>query len=295
MRFLSDNKKLVLSIAINVLFAFALSVVLYFVYPQFIYELDSVSNWSRYSVRTYRKYEGGTAYFEVLMGPKEHLRQPKVPQRIYSYSGKQAFYVETFGSDITGNGVPNLVVRQWQGGAHGDSRYLVLELRDDRGVNEIDVIDGLLGVELQDLNNDGRVEVTGLDKTYSYFCGDSFAASPLPPVVLSFDKTQAKFVADEKLMWKPALTSQQFNQLSLEFKKDARWHKRSRPPSKLFHTVLELIYSGNEEQAWELFDASWPDISEVPKEEYRKALKRDLRNSPFYPFIAGWNEEKSLD
>jgi hypothetical protein len=286
MRFLSNNKKLVLSTAINVLLAFALSILLWLVYPQLIYRLDSVSNlWGRYSVRTYREHEGPGAYFEVLSGHR----------RLYSYSGVVKFSVELLGSDITGNGVPNLVVSHWEGSAHGDSRYLVLELNDDRRVNEIDVIDGLLGVELQDLNNDGMIEITGLDKTYSYFYGDSFAASPLPPVVLSFDKTQAKFVPHKQLMSKPALTSQQFNQLSLEFRKDARWHKRSRPPSKLLDTVLELIYSGNEEQAWELFEASWPDISEVPREKYREALRRNLRNSPFYPVITGWNKEKPLD
>jgi hypothetical protein len=198
MRF-SDNKKLVLSITINVILAFALFVLLYIVYPQFIYELDSVSNWDRYSVRTYRKYEGGTAYFEVLMGPKEFLRQPKVPRRIYSYAGKQAFYVEVFGSDMTGNGLPNLVIRQWEGSAHGDSRYLVLEL-DGSVVNEIDVIDNLLEVKFQDLNNDGVVEVTGLDKAYSYFGGDCLTNSPRLLVVLSFDKAQMKFVPDKTLM-----------------------------------------------------------------------------------------------
>ncbi len=63
MHFLS-NKKLTVSIAINIVLVTALAILLYLVYPQFIYELDSVSNWDRYSVRTYRKYEGDTlCYF----------------------------------------------------------------------------------------------------------------------------------------------------------------------------------------------------------------------------------------
>jgi hypothetical protein len=289
MRF-SGNKKLVLSIAINVMLTLVLLVLLYLVYPQFIYELDSVSNWDRYSVRTYRKYEGGTAYFEVLMGPKGDFGQPKVHRRIYSYSGKQAFYVEIFGSDVTGNGMPNLVIRQWQGSAHGDSRYLVLEL-DGSVVNEIDVIDGLLSVEFQDLNNDGIVEITGLDKAYSYVGGDSFAASPLPFVVLSFDKTQAKFVPDKKLMSKSPLAQDKLDELSLKYKEDPSWSKRSRPPSELFRTMLEWMYSGNEKQAWELFDTSWPDESEIPKKEYKECLESDTRKSLFYPVIADQNKK----
>jgi hypothetical protein len=282
MHFLGNNRKLVLSITVNVLFTFALSILLYLVYPQLIYELDSVSDmFRRYSVRTYRR-DSGLAYFEVLRGHK----------RLYSYSAKQRFFVEIIGSDITGDGVPNLVIRQWQGSAHGDSRYLVLEMCDDSVVNEIDVINGLLDVKFQDLNNDGIVEVTGLDTSYSYFYGDSFASSPLPLVVLSFDETQAKFAPDKKLMSKRPFSWEQFDRLSLKYKKDTGWYKESRPPSTLFLTVLELIYSGNEEQAWELFDASWPDVSKVPKEQYKEALERNLRNSPFYSVIADWNKEK---
>ena len=273
------NKKLVLSIAINVMLILALSILLYFVHPQFIHELDSVSNWNRFSVRTYRDYDGGVAYFEVLRGYK----------RLYSYSAEEKFIVEILGSDITGNYVPNLVVRQWQGSAHGDSRYLVLEMRDSV-VNEIDVIDGLLSVEFRDLNNDGIVEIKGLDKAYSYFSGDSFASSPLPLVVLSFDKTQARFVPDKNLMSKPPFSRDRLNHFSLRYKNDTRWYKESRPPSELFVTMLELIYSGNEKQAWELFDTSWPDVPKVPKEQYKKALEKNLRDSPYYPVISNWKK-----
>lgn len=279
MRFLG-NRILALSIAINVTLAFTLSMLLYLVYPQFIYELESVSNlWGRYSVRTYRR-DSGLAYFEVLRRHK----------RLYSYSAKQRFFVEILGTDITGDDVPNLVIRQWQGSAHGDSRYLVLEICDDSVVNEIDVIEGLLSVEFQDLNNDGIVEITGLDKAYSYFGGDCFAGSPLPLVVLSFDKTQAKYVPDKKLMSKRPFSPDQLNELSLKYKKDPRWPKESRPPAELFATMLELIYSGNEKQAWELFDASWTNVSEIPKQGYKKSLEENLRDSPFYPVIANWNK-----
>jgi hypothetical protein len=271
---LLGQKKLALSIALNAVLIFVLSVLLYLVYPQFIYELDSVRYWGRYSVRTYKR-DSGLAYFEVLMGYK----------RLYSYSAKRRFFVEIFGSDVTGNGLPNLVIRQWQGSAHGELKYLVLEL-DSSAVNEIDVIDGLLSVEFQDLNNDGIVEITGLDKSYSYFGGDCFTSSPLPLVVLSFDKTQAKFVPDKKLMSKPPLPQDQLKRLRLKYKKDPRWSKESRPPSELFATMLERVYSGNEKQAWELFDASWPDESKIPKMEYKESLEIDTRKSLFYPVIA---------
>ena len=279
--FLANNKRLAISIAVNLLLICALSILLHLVYPQFLYELSTVSNWDRYSVRTYRDYSNGTACFEILMGPSEYIRQPKVPRRIYSHSGHQAFFVEAFGVDLTGNGVPDLVVRQWSGSAHGDSRYLVLEL-DGSVVKEIDVIDGLLDAEFRDVNNDGVVEITGKDKSYSLFLGDSYSDSPRPRVVLSFDQSRQRFVLNRSLMSRsPLLLSDQLEKLCVKYRNDGRWHTESRPPAALFDTMLGLIYGGNEEQAWGLFDASWPDGSPVPKDQYRETIQKELRQSPF--------------
>ncbi len=290
--FLANHKLLVLSVGLNVLLGVAFALLSYLVYPQFTYRLESVSNWGRYSVRTYRDYSGPRAYFEVLMGPEEDGKRPRVSRRVYSCAGEATFFVAAFGVDLTGNDLPDLVVGQWSGSAHGDSRYLVLELDGSR-VREIDVIDHLAGVECRDLNDDGVEEITGTDRCYDYFLGDSYAASPRPLVVLSFDKTQGRFVLDRKLMAKPSLPADQLNNLSVEYKTDARWFRESRPPAELFDTMLQSIYSGNEKQAWELFDASWPNGSTVPKEQYREDVKAELRRSRFYPVIADWARRES--
>ena len=268
------NRKLALSISINVFLTVILSILFYLAYPQLIYQLESVDNlWGQYSVRTYRK-DYGLAYFEVLRGHK----------RIYSYSGKERFFVVILGTDVTGNGMPNLIVSQYLGGAHGNSRYIVLEL-DGSVVNEIDVIDGL-DAEFRDLNHDGICEIRGIDRSYDYFLGDSFAASPRPLVVLSFEKNQAKFVLDKKLMSKSPFSREQFYELSLKYREDTRWFKEFRPPSELFDTMLKLIYSGNEKQAWELFDASWNNAPSISKEQYKENIEEELKHSPFYPIIA---------
>jgi hypothetical protein len=290
--FLAHHKLLTLSVALNVLLAVALAMLFQQVYPQFAYRLESVGNWGRYSVRTYRDDDRPMGFFEVLMGPTEDRQGPQVPRRIYSYAGEVAFFVEAFGADLTGNGLPDLVVGQWSGSAHGDSRYLVLEL-DGSSVREIDVIDHLAGVECRDLNDDGVKEITGPDRCYGYFLGDSYAASPRPSVVLSFDKTQGRFVLDRKLMSKPPWSAEQLDKLSLTYKTDARWSQECRPPAGLFDTMLQLIYSGHEKQAWELFDASWPDGSSVPKEQYREDVTGELHRSRFYPVIADWAMRKS--
>jgi len=131
------------------------------------------------------------------------------------------------------------------------------------------------------------VEITGKDKSYSYFLGESNAGSPSPRVVLSFDKTQQRFVLDKPLMSKSPLSPDQLETLSVKYRKDTRWHAKSRPPTELFDTMLELIYGGNEKQAWELFDASWPDGSTIPREQYREDIEGELSRSPFYVALVG--------
>jgi hypothetical protein len=58
--------------------------------------------------------------------------------------------------------------------------------------------------------------------------------------------------------------------------------------------MLKLMYSSNEKQAWELFDASWPEGANTKKskEEYKEHIEKGFRHSPFYPTIAGWNKLK---
>jgi len=283
---LDKNKKLVLSIALNVLLALALSILLYLVYPQFIYKLESVENFRSYSVRTYRNWDNGTAYFEVLLGPEDRDREPQVQRRVYSYSGEVAFFVETFGADVTGDGVPDLVIQQWNGSAsERGSRYFVLELNGST-VKEIAVIEGLAAVKRKDVNGDGVDELVGYDEAYRSFGGCCCADSPCPRVVLSFDRTLRKFALNKKLMAKPPLSEEQLYGLSLTYKDDPGWADEVLPPPGLFRTMFDLIYNGNEKQAWELLDASWPDGCEFSKQEWKRDVEDALRRSPYSP-VAG--------
>ncbi len=280
---LAKNKKLVLSVALNVLLMAALSMLLYLVYPQFLYELQSVENWGCYSVGTYRTRDGNTGYFEVLMRPEESGRRPQVPRRMYSCSGTQAFFVETFGVDVTGNGVPDVVVRQWNGSASDyGSRYRVLEL-DGSGAKELTVIEGLSSVKREDVNKDGVDELIGYDEAYCFWGGYDRASSPSPLVVLSFDENQGRFILNRKLMAKPPLSDEKLRELSLTYKNDAWWSAHSAPPGELFRTMFDLIYSGNEKQAWELLDTSWSGGSKISKEEWKAEVEDTLRYSPYSP------------
>jgi hypothetical protein len=281
---LPKNKKLALSVGLNVLLAAALSILLYLVYPQFLYRLDSVENFGRYSVRTYRN-DKEKACFEVLWGPEEWEGRPHVSRRIYSCSGEVAFFVEALGADFTGAAVPGLVVQQWNGSASGHgSRYLVLELNGST-VKEIALIEGLAGVKREDVNKDGVDELVGYDEAYCFWGGYSRAGSPFPRVVLSFDKMQGRFVVNKELMAQPPLSQAELHKLSLEYKNDSWWAEWSAPPGALFGKVFDLIYGGNEKQAWELFDASWAEGSKCSRKEWKQEVQEALRRSPYSPML----------
>lgn len=295
------SRKSALCMGLVLLFASTTAVLLYHFYPQLIYEFDSVSNlWGQYSVRTYRRYEGDGMYWEAVFGRRPIFRFTGVTaycevlygwRRVFSRSGRQAFYVELLGTDVTGNGKPDLVLRQWLGSAHGDSRYLVCEL-DGPNVREIAVIDGLLGVAWDDVNGDGIPEVTGRDWAHRYFMGGSNAGSPRPMVVLSYDRERAGFRLDREAMSRRPLSESEFSRLSVKYKEDIRGHEGRRPPTEFVDTLFDLIYSGNGEQAWRLLEASWPEGARGDKEELRRSIEGSLIRSRFCAAIADWNKER---
>jgi hypothetical protein len=277
MHFMVHNKKLVFSITLNVLLAAALGVLIYVVYPQFTYHLQSAQTnyWEGgCTVRTYQK-AWDKAYFEVMSGCR----------RIYSRSGEGTFSIKLFdGRCVTGDW-PGLVVELYSGGNHGDYTYFVYELHGS-AVREVDVIHKLRDAKCEDLDDDLTLEIVGKDDScpsmYDY---------PWPSVVLSFDKARGKFVPDKELMSKPPLSRDQFTALAAKFRADGDWsHNSLRPLSDLVRSMLDLIYSGNEGQAWELLETSWPDVSTIPqtdldisKAEFKQYIEKGLRNSPFYP------------
>ncbi|MCE5185628.1 MAG: hypothetical protein LLF76_05825 [Planctomycetaceae bacterium] len=258
-----------LGLILNVLLLFLLLIIGYHIYPQFLYELDSVyHNYPQdYTVRTYFS-ESGKSFFEIM----------KHRKRLYSESSVGRFTVESAYHDLTGDARADLVICNYHGGAHGDSDYLVFAVNGT--VARIDTIRGLLAVELKDLNNDGIFECVGLDPTFSYFQGCSFTDSPLPTVILSYDIIQKRFVPNGGFMSKTPLSDNDLNGMISKFRSDVAWQRQS-PPAELLMTVVEFIYENNECQAWKLYDAAWILDSEAA-EEYKLAITNALQKSPFY-------------
>jgi hypothetical protein len=90
------------------------------------------------------------------------------------------------GSDITGDGVPELVVERYSGGASCCLSYVVLTLGEE--LTSIDLpLDTPCEASFRDLDGDGIFEVIACDDVlHCRFC--SCAGSPLPTVVLKYTR-----------------------------------------------------------------------------------------------------------
>lgn len=85
-------------------------------------------------------------------------------------------------ANITGNGIPNLVVTEYSGGAHCCSIYHIFELGDEfREVATIDAADG--GAIFTNLTANGTAAIQMSDWSYAYEF-TSFAGSFAPDIIL---------------------------------------------------------------------------------------------------------------
>ena len=186
------------------------------------------------------------------------------------------------GKDITGAGVPDLVISEFTGGAHCCFLAHVFELgKEFRKVATLDARDGDLS-HFEDLDGDGSLEFVTNDFTFAYW-RTSFADSPAPRVVLKF-RAGAYHVAPE-LMQKAAPAAAELERHSREVREAGQWQTRRVPPA-LWATMLDLIYTGHPDLAWSFLNSSWGRTSEE-KEEFRREFLAQLAKSPYAKDIPG--------
>jgi hypothetical protein len=199
--------------------------------------------------------------------------------------------------DITGDGVPELILLDYTGGAHCCHQYSILSLgKQFKKIADIDGKDS--SVLFKDINGDGVFELGVADTTFAYW-NTSFSQSPLPKVVLRFK--DGKYVLARELMSspppQPAILAARLQAVRSEM------HRSPENPyvltivPALWNFMLDLIYTGNGDLAWKMFDEAWPDgtkgwcldSGEVTKEEFLRDFRKQLASSPYWPGIKELN------
>jgi hypothetical protein len=265
--------------------------------PKPSYELGDEQSYGNYRVCTFYNSEEGKGYFEILHNGKRVYKRKGVKFRIgliYDDDGfrelKDLGYNISnvpiaMGKDITGRGIPNLVVSEWTGGAHCCFHFYVFEIGSRfRKIAMLDAGHGDVA-HFEDIQGDGRLEFVAADWTFAYWHA-GFAQSPAPKVILAFRK--GVYVLADDLMRKPRPTRNEIEDKIKETQGEESW-KEGRPPPALWSYMLDLIYTGNAPVAWQFFESAW--LPNVPgKMKFLQDFRSQLTTSPYWKHIKKMNE-----
>ncbi|MCA9803606.1 MAG: hypothetical protein KC777_16655 [Cyanobacteria bacterium HKST-UBA02] len=203
-------------------------------------------------------YKGlGACWIEQALAPSEFITNKLDLNGLSERLSKPGQSKLPAGTDVTGDGIPDLIIGVWTGGAHCCYNYTILSLGPK--FKKLGTIHGLDSeFTFIDLDGDGACEAVGADFNFRYW-NECFAYSPAPVVILSLKG--GKLHLAHELMTK--------NLSVAEFEKRIAKLKAIHQPkgipadsilvsSGLWAAMLDLIYSGNGDRAWELFNQLWP-------------------------------------
>jgi hypothetical protein len=193
-------------------------------------------------------------------------------RRVYAVRAMTA-WLEMIGRDITGDGVPDLVILLYTGGLHCCTHAVVLSLGDTLG--DFGTINGADGdIEFSDVTGDGLPEARIGDWRFAYWRGYSFVETEVPEVILRFRDGAFRPACD--LMRDPPPSERALARRAAEL--SAGWVAGDPPPA-VWGFAVNLVYSGNASSAWRFLDLAWP--GSIPgKDEFLADLRERLRGSP---------------
>ena len=184
------------------------------------------------------------------------------------------------GDDITGEGIPDLLITEWSGGTHCCYTFHLFQLGAEfRMIQSIPLLDADEATFVR------RRGVTGLvliATDYSAFANfpSGFATSPAGRVLLSFQR--GRFRLDPALMHATAPKASEIRHCAGLFKKSRGW--KAGPPMGMWYFATDLIYAGHERSALEFLKTSWGGRSS-DRHKYLGEYRRRLRKSAYYPEI----------
>lgn len=185
------------------------------------------------------------------------------------------------GDDFTGEGVPELLISEWSGGAHCCYTFHLFRLGDAFShIQDIPLLDADESAFVRRPGIKSLVLVSNDYSAFGYF-PKNFAESPAGRVFLSFQ--DGKFRPDARLMKANAPTDAEIAKCAGLFKPSLAWKQESNAgqPLGMWYYATDLLYSGNADAAWEFLDAAWGG-SAADKKRYLDDYRRRFRKSTYY-------------
>jgi hypothetical protein len=255
-------------------------------------QLTSQAEFHHYTVRTYRE-PNPAGCFIIFRDKKKIFSETGVLFQIGGspQSADDPNELVRMGADVTGDGKPDLVIGRWSGAAGCCYAIEVFEVGSDfRKVTEIE-LQRSADAEFADVDNDGRLELVAADWTFAEWHAP-LADSPAPQVLLRFRDGAFHLAAD--VMKKPVARPAELDAKLQQVVADPGWENPQDPPSRLWATMLDLIYSGNALEAWNFCDDAWP-AGRPGKAEFIKDFRAQLARSPYWADLKALPGNASLD
>jgi hypothetical protein len=181
------------------------------------------------------------------------------------------------GRDITGNGIPNLVISNWTGGAHCCHFLHIFEL--GKKLKKLVTVEAnSSSIRLVDLDHDGLPEIEFWEGAIDYMFA-CFAGSPGGRVVLKFQKD--RYDVATHLMKMPAPTAQKIKDLKKSIVLSFEKNESPDLPYEFLKAMMVLSYSGNFNLALKLADETWP-AEKQGLEKFKDEFSRALHESPYW-------------
>lgn len=149
------------------------------------------------------------------------------------------------GADVTGDGVPDLIIEHNTGGNGCGSGLTIFQVGKEAQGGFKRLADLPCG-HFQDVDGDGLPEFLAVDCSFA-MRWTSHAGSPYPEVVMNFK--DGAYVVDVELMRKAAPSIESLRETYTNLLAMTRHMSDADPFPDLLRTSLDLIYSGNERLA----------------------------------------------
>jgi hypothetical protein len=169
------------------------------------------------------------------------------------------------GDDITGDGIPNLVVMYSSGGNSSFNQFCyVFSLGD-----QFRLIQCLPQGNFVDINQDGKLDCIAYQPGFTFWHA-CHAGSPLPKIV--YEYCDNEYLLAPALMCQPLPEEEEMNQVIEEVKrrcakvKEEEWdnkycwnYKDVYLDSSVWSYMLKLMFSGHPDEAYDFLDKVWPE------------------------------------
>lgn len=191
--------------------------------------------------------------------------------------------------DKTGDGVPDIAIEYFSGGAHCCFDMLFYELgKEVRKGASLSTADSAVAPMRR--NPNGGLRLRTADMSFAYW-NMSYAGSPAPIVVLDFKNGvwRTNFSAMRKPAPPPAVLRKKAEAARKLMTNDPYKSDDAYFEEAFWREMLDLIYTGNEVAAWKYFDMVWP-ASKPGKETFLKDFKDQLNQSQFWKMIQADSE-----